>query len=765
MKSKHAVIATIAGRTARRWRNALSVLAAACALLPPATLHAQAGGAGDARAAARYPIDPEAVPRPTLRVLRTNEPIRIDGRLDEEVWRTADSATDFITALPRDGFPATERTVARVLFDGETLYIGAYMYDSEPDRLYSPGLEQDFETHDADLFGVTLDTFLDRQNGVMFAINPAGARYDSQAFSDSREINNAWEGAFNSATSIQADGWSVEIAIPLRTLRFSPTDGEQLWGINFLRRIRRLNEDSYWAPLVRQFRLHKMSRAGTLRGLQGLRQGRNLSIKPYISAKSTGGSAHDVIGDDGGDFDAGFDAKYGLTSRMTLDVTALTDFSQVEVDQEQVNLTRFSLFFPEKRDFFLENDGIFTLGDVTERNTRTGSSPRDFKLFYSRSIGLSADRRPIPILGGARISGRAGATEIGLLEMQTRSAPDAPAENFAVARLRQNFGTAADLGVMLINRQGTSDGATDEYNRSAGLDANFRLLRYMLINSYVAATDGPQDEGDRASAYFQVAWRDRLWDASTFVKHVGDDFQPGVGFILRTAMEQAFATFGAHPQPGLAKVQELNPYIDVSGIRNLDGELETRWVRPGLNITFIDGGSLSLAWEDRFERLFEPTPIVGTTVAAGDYSFGDASLEYTSNGARKLAGTVRFSRGDFYDGDKTSFSLSTEFRPNPHFGIQGFLQHNDITLAAESIKADVFGGRLRYAASTRLFASAFVQYIEADEQLVSNIRFNYIHAPLSDIFLVFTERRQLHSDGDAVIERLLTLKVTKLLAF
>ena len=749
-----------------RWNAHLAacVCLLVCALAVSAAPAAAQGNGNDGSAERRYPIDPETEPRPALRAFRMEEPIRIDGRLDEAVWLLADSAAgDWITALPRVGYPASERSVARVLYDDEYLYVGAYLYDSEPGRLYSPGLEQDFPTHDADLFGVVFDTFLDRQNGVMFAVSPAGALFDAQAFNDSREVNTAWEGIIETETAIHEDGWSVEMAVPLRTLRFAATDGPQEWGINFLRRVRRINEDSYWAPVQRQFRVHKMSRAGTLIGLEDLQQGRNLTVKPYVKAAAIGGSVPRSLGDDGGDFDAGVDLKYGITSRLTLDVTTFTDFSQVEVDQEQVNLTRFSLFFPEKRDFFLENEGIFTLGDVTERNTRTGSGPRDFKLFYSRSIGLSADRRPIPILGGARLSGRIGPTEIGFLDMQTRTSGDAPAENFAVLRMRQNFGATADAGILLVNRQGTSEGATGDYNRSIGVDANFRLLRYLLINTYAAATADPDEDGDAASAYVQVAWRDPLWNITAFAKHVGEAFNPEVGFIRRRGVRQAFGTVGAHPQPRLPGIAEVNPYVDVSAIENVDGVLETRWVTPGFGVAFRDGSTLTFEYEDRFERLFDLTDIAGEDVPAGDYSFGTASADYQSSGARRLSGGIGISRGDFYDGRRTSIDASVNFRPSPHFSVEAFGQHNDLTLAGRSFRADVFGGRLRYAASTRFFASTFVQYIESTDELVSNIRLNYIHAPLSDIFVVLTERRSLSGAGTA--ERVLTVKATRLLAF
>lgn len=735
-----------------------AILGSSLAFVPASALHAQSGNGGAVRA-----VNPDSVPRPAMRAVLTDQPIRIDGILDEAAWATADSATDFITAIPRDGYPATERTVARVLIDGDHLYVGAMLYDGRPEMLYSPGLEQDFPTHDADLFGIVLDTFLDRQNGIMFAVSPANALFDAQAFNDSREVNTAWEGVIETGTVVGDDGWSVEMAIPLRTLRFRTGTGEQGWGINFLRRIRRLNEDSYWAPLQRQFRLHKMSRAGSLIGLENLRQGRNLTVKPYASAQHVRRPGGVAPGDEGGDFDAGFDLKYGVSSRLTLDVTAFTDFSQVEVDQEQVNLTRFSLFFPEKRDFFLENDGIFTLGDVTERNTRTGSGPRDFKLFYSRSIGLSEDRRPIPILGGARLSGRAGSTEIGLLNMQTRSSDGQPAENFAVARLRQNFGATADIGLLVTNRQGTSDGTGDAYNRAAGLDANVRLMRYGLVNAYAAATTYNDASGDRGSAYLQAAWRDRIWDTSAFVKHVGDGFDPGVGFIQRTGIRQAFGTFGAHPQPGVPHVQEINPYFDASAIENLDGALETRWFKPGMLVTFDDGGTFEVDHEDRFERLFEPASIAGTQLLQGDYAFARTSLQYTSSGARRLGGSLGFSTGEFYNGDRTSVNARIEVRPSAHLGIEAFVERNDIELSGTKVAADVFGGRVRYAASTRLFTSAFVQYIESADELVSNIRVNYIHAPLSDVFLVFAERRNL--DDSAATERTLTVKVTKLLSF
>lgn len=504
--------------------------------------------------------------------MRIEAPIVIDGRLDEAVWAQAEPITGFVQAQPRTGYPASERTVVRVLYDRDYLYIGAMCYDSEPGRLVVPSLLQDYETHDSDVFGVTIDTYLDRRNAFMFLVNPGGAVKDGQVFDNSRNYNLAWEGVIEVRTAVQDSGWTVELAIPFTTLRFDPTRDGQVWGINFSRRIRRRNEDAYWALLERRELIHKMSRAGTLYGLRGIRPGRNLTVKPYVAAARTSGVEAGRNGA-GADVGAGLDVKYGLTPRLTLDLSYRTDFSQVEVDQERVNLTRFSLFFPEKRDFFLENSGSFTFGDVTERNYRMGSWLADFTLFHSRRIGLDERGQPVPILGGGRLTGRAGAFQIGLLEMQTQAARGLPAENFAVVRLRRELFAGSDVGAIFIDRRPA--GGEGGWSRSYGVDAKVRLLGNLVVNSYVAATeDGVA--GEDWAGRLSLAWRDRVWDASAFVKRVGDAFTPGVGFVRRRGVQQGYATVGAHPRPRIPGVQEVNPYAELHYITNLESVLETR---------------------------------------------------------------------------------------------------------------------------------------------------------------------------------------------
>ena len=745
-----------------RFAFAISILS--ISLLFGTSAHAQ--DAGDA-VASLYPIDPYAAPRPTLQAFSVNQPIIVDGRLDEPAWAHADSTNGtFIQIQPNPGFPATERTVVRIMYDSDNIYIGAELYDSEPDQLSIPGLEQDYQTHDSDIFGIAIDSYWDKQSSFLFAINPGGAVFDAQSFNDSRYINRAWEGVLTVETTIHEKGWTVEIAIPVTTLRFSSDEEELTWGLNFSRRIRRKNEESNWAPLPRQYRLYKMSRAGTLTGLRDLQQGRNLWIKPYVStARQTrvalGSGAENEV-------DVGVDVKYGVTSRLTLDLTALTDFSQVEVDREQVNLSRFSLFFPEKRDFFLENDGVFAFSDISIRNYRTGSSNRQFKLFHSRRIGLSADRQPQAIAAGGRLTGRIGDFDVGLLNVQTRADGSAPAENFSVVRLKSDLTGNSDVGMIFVNRQGTSAGSTGDYNRSVGLDGNFRLLGNMVVNSYLAATDDPTVSGNRTAGMLQVAWRDPTWDASALIKHVGDGFTPAVGFVDRSGVRQLYATLGAHPEPNIPLVLRVNPYAEARFYSDLDWLLETREITGGLGVTFLDGSVLSLKYEDTFERLTTVTPIAGVDVDAGDYPFRAHSVSYRSSGERMISGTVGYSSGGFYDGNRTSVNGNLQFRPSHHLAFDFGMQRNALELAGQDFSADLYSGRIRYAFSKKMFVMGFVQFNESTEELVSYLRLNVLHAPLSDIFVVFSERRNVANglfSGATVVDRMVTAKVTRLIAF
>lgn len=736
-------------------RSALVASANVLALftLPVGGLAAQENGP--------WPIDVEAAPRPELVATRTTTPITIDGVLGEAAWATAPIVDLFIQSSPDRGHPATERTEARILYDEQFLYIGVELYDREPDRLVIPSLEQDFESGNSDIFGITLDTFLDRRNAFMFLVNPKGAVKEAQDFDDSRQENEAWEGIFEVRTTIHERGWTVEWAIPFSTVRFDPNRDPQDWGMNMMRRIRRKNEESYWAPLDQRDRIHKMSKAGTLRGLEGIRSGRNLMLKPYAVTSRAEGGAAGASSDWTGD--AGFDLKYGLTPRLTMDLTFRTDFSQVEVDQERVNLTRFSLFFPERREFFTENSGVFSFGDISERNYRTGSSLSDFTLFHSRRIGLDGQGREIPILGGGRLTGRAGGFEIGVLDMQTRSARDLPDENFAVLRAKRTIEGVGDFGAIAVNRQAT-DGS-GSFNRTVGVEANLAPHRYLRVNSYLAGVDDHATGSDWAGRVW-AGWRDPFWNLSAGTKRVGEDFVPRVGFVRRRGVQQSYATAGVHVRPtSVTWLNEVAPYAEIDYVTGLDGRLLTRTVSGAVSVGYRSGGGLGFNVDDHFERLDDDFPVRSDAVVpAGAYDFRTVGFNVRTSAGRPVSGSIRISKGGFYNGDRTSLTVGALLRVNYRLTFDLSAERNELSLpGADDFSADVYGGKAVFAASTRFFTSAFVQYNALTEEVVSNLRLNYVHAPLSDLFLVFTERRDRR--GTTPTDRLLSLKVTRAIAF
>ncbi|MEQ9401501.1 MAG: DUF5916 domain-containing protein [Longimicrobiales bacterium] len=708
--------------------------------------------------------DLEAIPRPTL-VIREGPRVSIDGRLDEAVWGELEPITDFVQAEPMPGAPPSERTEMYVFHDRENLYIGAELYDRDPSGIVVRSLERDspgilFEEMDA--VGIALDTFLDRRTSFLFFVNASGGIKDGQGFDNGRTRDYGWDGVVEVRTRIHERGWTMEMAIPWKTLRFDPTLEEQAWGLNLMRRIRRRNEVSYWAPLDRRNRIFLMSLAGTMRGMGELPAPGNLTVKPYaLAARSSGAN----LQADGADYepDAGADLKWGITPSLTLDLTWRTDFSQVEADQEQVNLTRFPLFFPEQRDFFLENSGTFTFGDVNggPGSPRSGSSLRDFTLFHSREIGLKGGA-PVPLFGGARLTGRVGDLEVGALNVQSESYEGDPAENFTVLRVRRSIMGDSDVGAIVTNRQATGVQGGGAFNRTFGVDANLRLVSSLFVNSYVVGMD--TDEGSDQAARLAVGWRDRFWNASAGIRHIGEAFDPGIGFVRRAGIREAYGTVGAHHRPTHPNLFEINPFVEFTRQTDLDGVLLTRLMEGGLGFDFADRSRLDFAFTNRFEYLDRSfSPNAGTVIPVDDYDWSEGSVRYSSSQAQAFSGSVNVSGGGYYGGRRVTVSGSTRWQPTAAFIVETSATHNSVEVQGDSFSADVYATRARYAFSTRFYLGAFVQYNAARDELVSNLRAQLIHAPLSDLYLLFTERRS--TALDTVLERFVTLKATRLLAF
>jgi Domain of unknown function (DUF5916)/Carbohydrate family 9 binding domain-like len=511
------------------------------AALPLAASAQQAPGGGTGASAGAAINYSTARLERRLMAVRAAGPVTLDGLPDEAAWNDAPIASHFLQNDPREGEPATFDTEVRVVYDDDALYFAVFAKDDEPGRLIVNDLKKDFDTDSSDGFRIVLDTFHDARNGYTFATNPAGAKYDAQMANEGRDRNANWDGIWDVATRTTETGWYAEIRVPFRTLKFESRD-IQTWGVNFERKVRRLNEDSYWSPLPRIYNLDRVSMAGTVEGLTGLRPGMNLRVKPYAATTSSTLQGSRTTGE----LDAGLDVKYGVTTGLVWDFTVNTDFSQVEADEQQVNLTRFSLFFPEKRDFFLENSGIFQFGTNSGQfggggQGGGGGGGREMQLFFSRRIGLSEDGEPIPILGGTRLTGRQGGYSVGVLNIQQREGQMTAAANFTALRLRRDVLANSDIGAILLNKEDNGP----HFNRVAGLDANFRFGD-LTANAYVARSFSPdlvsQDlASSQGNAYASRAgfnYQSRTWQAQAGHSGIGERFNGEVGFVPRRGDRQ-----------------------------------------------------------------------------------------------------------------------------------------------------------------------------------------------------------------------------------
>lgn len=674
-------------------------------------------------------------------------PIMLDGVLDELVWAQAEPATDFIQREPFEGDPATEKTEIRVLYDKEALYFGASMYDSEPDKLIINSLKQDFPQSDDDGVSFYLDTFNDDRNLYAFFINPVGAKREMQVVDEGRDQSLPWEDVWEVKTRIAEDGWYAEVRIPFRSLRFSKAK-VQTWGINFQRRVRRRNEQAFWSPMPRRFISFNISFAGDLKGLEGIEPGRNFKVKPFLTSefRKFSGDDFDIHGD------VGLDLKYGLSPGLTLDGTLNTDFSQVEVDEQQINLTRFNLFFPEKRDFFLENSGIFFFGPTSQRGVR-----QDIILFFSRRIGLSSEGQPLPIWGGARLTGRQGKYGLGMFNMQTRESGSEPANNFTVLRIKRNILTNSDVGALFINRDSTQP---DDHNRTFGIDANFRFWKDLRIASFLAATRTPGlKKGDMAGRIW-VEWKTNLWEARTGYLDIGENFNPEVGFVPRRGIRKSDSSVGWRPRPrSISWIREFFPNAQLQYFNDQQGRLVTRINDLKFQTSLEDGGSFEVGRTLRFERLDEPFSIrQDLEIAAGDYHFNHWSTQFRSNPSASISGRVRYEVGNFWDGTRKGLLLSLALKPHYKFSVSAQLQWEKLKLQGGDFTTRLVNTRIEYSFSTEMFLSALIQYNSDLDEISTNLRFNLIHRPLSDIFIVYNEQRDTF--GADTVNKSLTFKYT-----
>ena len=690
---------------------------------------------------------------------RITEPITLDGLLTEPAWDVPPGATDFVQRLPNTGAEATFSTEARFLYDDDNLYVGVVAFDPEPDQMTINDVTDDFNFGGSDLVAVILDTLGDDRSGFAFVVNPGGGRYDGQIANNSQP-NIDWDGVWDFQITRNDEGWIVEYRIPFNTLRFSNSSSQE-WGLNLMRAVRRVSEQSDWSPIQQRFGPTRVSMAGTLRGLENIRPGRNLKVKPFAivgftQTRSGGNPFGNWVTDQ--DYDGGVDVKYGLTQSLTLDATYRTDFAQVEVDQQQVNLTRFNLFFPEKREFFLENAGTFNLGGGQGRSFRNDLVP-----FFSRRIGLSAQGTPIPIVGGTRVTGQVGRYDVGFLTMKTESTGSTPSNTYTVGRVKQNLLGNSWVGGIVTNRDST---VTGDYNRLFGVDAFFQFSNRLEFDAYVLKTDTPGLEGKDQARKFAAGWRDDELVIAGAYDAIQTNFNPEAGFVRRPNATKYTGEFS------------FNPLIRSSrSVRNLifgttleyfeDGtteQVETRTQNLNLGVRFQNGASINYTLAERFERLnrvFRIRP--GILIPEGDYAYRRQRVSASSDSSRKISGGGSVEWGEFWDGESESFTANLSLKPNYRVNVSMDYSRNQIDLTGGSFTTNLLGMRFVYAFNARAFFNAFIQYNTERKEVSSNVRFNIIHRPLSDLFIVYNDRRS--TANAQVVERALIVKFTNLFDF
>ena len=741
----------------------------ACTVLLAATATAQAPHNADSpgrrNAAGQGRHSPDGR-REVLAVAVTGT-VRLDGALDDAVWSRAEAATGFVQSEPREGQAATEDTEVFIAYDAQNLYIAARMRDSDAAHEIVNDIRKDFREDDQDDFEVIIDTFRDRRNGYVFITNPAGGRVDRQIANEGREINSSWDAIWDVRTQRHADGWTAEIRIPFRTLRFEP-GADRPWGINFARRIRRKNEVAFWSPVPRAYNLMRLSLAGDLAGLQVGAAGRDIRLKPYV----LGNTVRDIgQGKFDQKLDAGVDLKVAVTRGLTLDGTVRPDFAQVEADEQQVNLTQFSQFFPEKREAFLENSGIFYVGDAARLNrVFVAATPDDDNLlFFSRRIGIRDDRKPLPIDAGVRLTGMAGGFGIGLINMQVRGDAVTDASNYSVLRLRRNVWRGSDFGVLLMQRQSTEDG--DNYNRVAGVDANVRFLGRLDWNSYLVGTRTPDRSGGQYSARTSLNWEGNFFHGKGGVMSIGENFQNDIGFYRRVGIKKWMLDTGIRPRPEALRrrgIRELHPHIVWDLFTDQGNHMVQKRLHSGQTFFFENGAVMELSYNPAFNLLQRPLRLAPgvDTLAPGPYGWNEFALLANTDQSRKVSLNSRWTAGGLYNGTQKSVSATVTLRPSYRIRVSTGVQRTagDLDLPDGKFVSSFWTTRANYSFSPNMFVDALSQYDPASKQLNANVRFNLIHHPLSDLFIVYNDQRFLTTDAP-IAGRSIIVKFTQMMAF
>lgn len=718
--------------------------------------------------------------------------IKVDGQLTEAGWEQAVPAADFIQQQPIEGERATHQTEVRFLYDDEYLYVGAKLFEDEPQKFITNELKRDFGARDGDLFVVAFDTFHDKLNTYNFMINPGCALRDAQSYDDGRTINANWDAVWFCKSRLVGDTLFLEVSIPFKQLRFPDTE-EQTWGLQIFRLVRHSNEQTMWNPVPRNFNEFKTSYEGVLDGIRKAHPGRNLRIKPFATTqwRTSGLAAAEArkppCANASQQFlcDGGFDTKIGLGTNLVLDGTFRTDFSNVEADAQQINLTRFSLFFPEKRDFFRENQGAFQVGPPA-------ASSSNLVPFFSRTIGLSTDQtdehgalpsqnrgsgNPIPIVGGVRMTGKIGRNVIGLLNMQTEGEDRAgslcpagvatcslPASNFSVFRYGREFLNNSLAGGFVMDKE---RGAVS--NRLVGADLRFYPTRAWNIDAMFMRSTKTGFIDDNAWRT-GIEYDKGLNEAKANYSSLGTTFQDDLGFVPRQGVRILNLDYMRRVRPRATKawIREFRPEMPYVRYTSIAGNVvQTATLTPTLTSEFVDASRLAVSVtrdEELLTQAFRPQGIpAGASIPAGRYRFYVGNAQYTPQNSHLVAPTLDYRFGEYYDGTRTGYTAGARVRFSRYLATILSFSRDHVKLPTTSFDTKLASLRIDASFSTRMFLNAFIQYNSITHQVLSNIRYDFIHHPLSDIFITYNDTRD--SNGLLQPSKQLVLKVTHLLSF
>jgi hypothetical protein len=727
------------------------------------------------------PIAPDTAARDTdghatLRATRIDETLRIDGHLDETVYHTVQPIGGFIQTEPQPGEPATEATDVWIFFDDRAIYVAARCWDSAPESRWVANEMRRDNTNVVrnENVAVLFDTYYDHRNGFVFELSPVGGVYDASVTNERSPGNPEWNPIWERKAGRFEHGWIAEMAIPFKSLRYKPGT-PQVWGFNMRRTVRWKNEESFITRMVPNpgSPLFQVSQEGVLVGVEVPSASLNLEMKPYgISSMTTDRRSTPAVLNDG-HADAGFDVKYGVSQNLTADFTYNTDFAQVEVDEQQVNLTRFTLFFPEKREFFLEGQGIYDFGGASSSASGGGGQGLTPLLFFSRRIGLNQIgtlNRVVPINAGGRLTGKVGRTTIGLLNVYAGDDPaagGARATDFSVVRVRRDLFRRSSVGLLFTERSVSTVGSGS--SESYGVDTTIGLQSNLAINAYVATTRSPNLRDDDVSYRGDFNYNADRYGVELERLVVGTNFNPDVGFLRRAGIHNNSALLRFSPRPRRGHYQAVRRFTyqtDFSYLTNSAGRLETRTADALFGIEFQNSDRLNMQYTRSYEYLAAPFSIAtGVKIPVGAYAFEEGRATMSLGNQRKVSGSISAGYGSFYDGHRTTASYSGgRIQINPRFTIEPSVSINWVDLPEGEFTTRLISDRTTFTLTPFAFISGLVQYNVGARSLSSNLRFRWEYRPGSELFVVYTDERDTLTSGFPDLKnRAVVVKINRLL--